>query len=513
MTKFDKKEIIKNVGSSWFALGVNVIVGIFISPFILHRLGDSAYGIWVLIFSITGYYGLFDLGIRTSIVRYVSSFTATGEKDELAKVINTGLFSYSCIGIVSLLVTLMACSFIDHFFRIPVEFRTTARWLLLMVGTSVALGFPMGMFGGVLEGLQRFYVVNWTSIASSLLRAVLIIVVLTHGYGLLMVALVTVSMPFAGSLVRTAVALRLLKVQFGRNYLNRATFRLMANYSGVTMIVIIAGRLRFQTDEIVIGTMMTASAITYFSIGARIVDYASEVVSSLAQIFIPMSSHSHARGEMDHLRKIMIAGNRACAFVILPITAILIILGKSVIEAWVGARYIEQSYPVLIILIIPFTLMLAQSASGRILFGTSQHKMFAIVALIEGVANLVLSILLVRPYGIIGDALGTAIPLTCNMVFFMPGHTCRKLGISIPTFLREAYTLPLLACAPMVVVLLLMRTWFVAHGYVQLITQMLAGGVVYGAALLWMYRTNRALHVGKLEPVDIDEVESTNVPI
>ena len=87
MRKWEKIRIAKNVGSSWFALGVDVVVGVLLSPFILHRLGDTAFGVWVLIFSITGYYGLFDLGIRSSIVRYVSKFSATDSKDEIAKLI------------------------------------------------------------------------------------------------------------------------------------------------------------------------------------------------------------------------------------------------------------------------------------------------------------------------------------------------------------------------------------------------------------------------------------------
>ena len=98
MRKFEKTQILKNVGSSWSALATNVLVGIFLSPFILHRLGDAAYGIWVLIFSVTGYYGLFDLGIRSSIIRYVSKYTATGDKEKLAQFVNTALFSYTGIG-------------------------------------------------------------------------------------------------------------------------------------------------------------------------------------------------------------------------------------------------------------------------------------------------------------------------------------------------------------------------------------------------------------------------------
>ncbi len=182
MRKFEKGQIIKNISSSWFSLGINIVTGIFLSPFILHHLGDTAFVVWVLIFSVTGYYGLFDLGIRSSVVRYVSKFTATNEDEELAKIVNTSLFSYSCIGLASLLVTLMLCFYADHVFRkIPADMMPTARWLLLMVGTSVALSFPLGIFGGFLEGLQRFYILNWTNVVATLARTVLIVAVLNRG--------------------------------------------------------------------------------------------------------------------------------------------------------------------------------------------------------------------------------------------------------------------------------------------------------------------------------------------
>lgn len=500
MRKFEKIQIIKNVGSSWFSLGVNVLVGIFLSPFILHRLGDAAFGIWVLIFSITGYYGLFDLGIRSSIVRYVSKFTATKEQEALARLINTSLFSYTCVGVLTLLITLAGSFYIDLIFRIPAEFHATARWLFLMVGTSVALGFPLGVFGGILEGLQRFYVLNWTNLASTLVRAALIVHFLNRGHGLLTIALITISLPMLTALIRGVIVLRFLSIPFGLRYVDRSAFREMVNYSGVTFMIIVSGQLRFRTDEIVIGTFISSAAITYFNIGARIVDYAGQVVHGLAQIFIPMSSQSEATGNMERLRKIFIAGNRFCAFTIFPICAILIILGKSVIEAWVGGKYVAQSYPVLLIMLIPSTLMLAQAASGRILFGMGRHRTLAIVTLVEGVANLILSILLVRPYGIVGDAVGTAIPLTCTMVFFMPFHLCRQLGIRVRAFLRQAYLLPLMLCIPLVTVLILMQRWFVAHNYRQLALQLAVGALVYGLCLLWAFLTNSALHVGDLSP-------------
>ena len=91
-----KIRALKNVASSWGGLAVNIAVGFFLSPFILHHLGDDAFGLWVLIFSLTGYYGIFDFGIRSSLIRYVSKFQATGDKDELARLVNTSLFTYTC---------------------------------------------------------------------------------------------------------------------------------------------------------------------------------------------------------------------------------------------------------------------------------------------------------------------------------------------------------------------------------------------------------------------------------
>jgi O-antigen/teichoic acid export membrane protein len=260
--KFNRGQILKNVGSSWFALGVNVLVGVFLSPFILHRLGDDAFGLWILIFSVTGYYGLFDLGIRSSIVRYVAKYSATDEHEELNRLVNTAMFSYTGIGIVAMLITLIATYFVDSLFRIPVEFLVTARWLLFMVGTSVSLGFPLGVFSGILEGLQRFYLLNFVNVSSTLLRAALIVVALRRGGGLLTVALITVSLPLLNGLINSAAVFRHLRLRLGFQHVSRESLRRIASYSGTTFLIIVAGRLRFKTDAVVIGTFLSAAAIT-----------------------------------------------------------------------------------------------------------------------------------------------------------------------------------------------------------------------------------------------------------
>jgi O-antigen/teichoic acid export membrane protein len=483
-----KTRALINVVSSWGGLGVNIAVGFFVYPFILHHLGDEASGLWTLIYSFTGYYGIFDFGIRSSLIRYVSKFWTTGDKDELTRLINTSLFTYTCVGLLLLIPTTLGVFYVDRVFQIPPNFYYDARILFLMVGYATALGFPLGISGGILEGLQRFDLINWTNIITTLVRAALIIYVLQHGLGLLSVALITVSLPLISSAVLSVFAHRLLAISYGWKYVGWETLRQVASYGSVTFMIIVAARLRFKTDAIIIGTFLSAAAITHFTIGARLVDYAAEVVSSMAQIFTPMSSHFHATGNYDQLRKIFVAGNRACALIMFPMTVAFVVMGKSVIEAWVGPRYVS-SYVILLIVLIPSTFYEAQSTSNRILFGMSLHKSLAYVVLMEGIANVILSIVLVRPLGIVGDALGTAIPLLCTSLFFLPRHVCRQLNIPIRKFLVDAYFFPVILCLPMIFALVMMQRSFYAHHYPQLILNLLVGLTVYGVGVLWFVLT------------------------
>jgi O-antigen/teichoic acid export membrane protein len=152
---------------------------------------------------------------------------------------------------------------------------------------------------------------NGVNIVNTLLRAVLIVVALKHGYGLLTVALITVLLPLLAGAVNALNVFRLTGLRISPHLVRRSTFQQIATYGSVTFMISVAYRLRFKTDAMVIGTFLSSAAITYFTIGSRLVDYAGEMVSGLAQIFVPMSSQSHATGDLGALRKIFVAGNRA----------------------------------------------------------------------------------------------------------------------------------------------------------------------------------------------------------
>src|SRR5262249_40794634 len=148
-----KTQALKNVSATWLALLVHAVVGFLLSPFILHRLGDEAYSLWILIFAITGYFSLLDFGIRSSIVKYISGFLATGDNDQLSLYLSSSFAFYVGVGLFVLFLTASGFFYLPHLFRIPAHWLRPARILLLMSGASIAATFPLSVFSGALEAL------------------------------------------------------------------------------------------------------------------------------------------------------------------------------------------------------------------------------------------------------------------------------------------------------------------------------------------------------------------------
>ena len=65
------------VASNWLTMGATLAVGVFLQPFIVHRLGDLEYGIWVLTVSSISYLVMLDMGMNASVMRYISKGYAT----------------------------------------------------------------------------------------------------------------------------------------------------------------------------------------------------------------------------------------------------------------------------------------------------------------------------------------------------------------------------------------------------------------------------------------------------
>src|SRR5689334_1082421 len=137
------RRILKNILASWMGLVATALVGFFLTPFILHQLGNTGYGLWVLVSAFTGYYGILDFGLRSALLRYVARHAARDEWQELSSVVSTTLVAYSLVGILVLLITALVTWRFDLFFHVDPKWVHSARLLVVVVGIGTALAIPL----------------------------------------------------------------------------------------------------------------------------------------------------------------------------------------------------------------------------------------------------------------------------------------------------------------------------------------------------------------------------------
>lgn len=483
---------LQSLSTQWLRLAVSIIVSIPLFPFVFHRLGDEASGLYVLVFSVTGYYGLLDFGIGVSLNRYVARYLARNEMEHLNRFVSTAFFTYCILGFAVLASSLAGALYVNSIFRITPEFHRVAQILFFMVGAAIAVGFPMGVFGGILGGMQRFSTLNLIGIGGTLVRAGLVVLVLTHGLGLLAVCMVTLGIRAIPPFIYCAIAFRALPLRISWRYFDKGNFKLMANYSLPAFVVSIGTRFFFEADEAITGMFISAAAVAYFAVGEKLSRYSTGFTDALADLFNPLASHYDAIDNLDGLRKMLVQGTRACALTAFPFLVLLTILGKPVITVWMGPRYVS-AYPVMLILLVPFVVSRAEDATRRILYGMARHGFVAYVRVAEGFANVVLSILLARRLGIAGVALGTAIPMMATALFFYPVHLCRMLKVSLTQYAYEGFSAALIFCVPLTAVLIVLKHAFPTPSYTTLAIQAGAGALVYGSLVLWLFLTRDPL--------------------
>ena len=71
-----KQSVAYNALRNWMSMATQMLVGFLIAPFLVHHLGNSTYGLWIVIGSLTSYFGVFDLGTISSVGRNVAFFLA-----------------------------------------------------------------------------------------------------------------------------------------------------------------------------------------------------------------------------------------------------------------------------------------------------------------------------------------------------------------------------------------------------------------------------------------------------
>lgn len=434
--------LVRNVASLYVvrALGVLAAIGLF--PYIASNVTTTEFGTWLLIGSVGLVIASSDLGMGTSVVRYVADARARGDGADANRVIASTVAFFAAFGVVAAAVLVVLFTFGFDLFTIPdAERGVTLAVVVIVAGANLLVGLPLGVFRQVLVGLHRMDLANVTLLAQILLRVVTVVLALEAGWGIIgVVAAEATAVVVAGGLSLILARRLFAGLRLGRKHVSLATLRRMASYSLLVFVMGLASLAILQGGTAVIGVLLPVAVVTLYTAAFRIYQVCRDITGALLQAIVPEASRAAAAGDVGALRTLLLLGTKFGNAVIIALVFPVILFAEPLLVAWVGGNFAPAA-PVAQVLLASLLVNNNHLVGIGLLTGTGRVSEVACYHVVWAASSLGLGFILVPEVGLVGVALGLGLPLLVLEPLYVRA-ACREANATIAVFFREAVLVP-----------------------------------------------------------------------
>src|SRR5216684_3819064 len=504
--------VLRAVATSWVAVIANAAVGFLLTPYVLHRLGDEAFGVWVLITNLVGYYGLLDGGVRSAILRYVSRHKELKDQKSVNEVVATAFYYYLGACILVILATHFSVGAVSGFFSIRSSVLGAFKSLFLLAGLVQGLVLPLMVFASSLEAAGRFDQVYLTTVTCLALRVIAIIYVLRAGGGLFAVGATTILSQLLAYSIQVPLAIRAQRgLTLHPKWIRKTVLWDMLRYGSISVGVGIAEKMKVYIYPVVIARFLTPVAVTFFALPMKILAFPSEGIGSMTEIINPLSSQLDARNDFAKLRDLIQMSVQSAFLILAPLAAFL--FGRELLALWVGPQY-SSAYPLLVLLTLGIGTAATQCCVQSMLFGIEKHKQLVWYRLGEGLSITVLGSAALRIAGLEGFALVIAVTLLFTSLVLVPRHLCRILNLPLRRYLLQGCVKPCVLAFPMAATLVALRYFLMVNAWPAVLFAALVGGLVYALTLSFvsLFDSYRLFHLLKPDVLQVLEQKIWSPP-
>ncbi len=369
-----KRRLIRNAlhnSGAWIATAVVTMLA---TPYMVFALGPEGYGVYVLLTSLIGYYGLFDLALGQGVVKFVAQYSAQGDSRGVTQSINAALTAQVVAGFIGSCLLIVASPFVLWFLRVPESMLESARISLILC----AVGFFFTMIGGtlnsVLMGMQRYDLSSKVNALANLSTVVATVAVLAAGKGLEGAVIISVASAIATCGVSYAIVHRILPswafaVVFRGMYV-KSVYR----FSSYLVISRIGDLVNSYAGRLLIGYLLGPVAVTIYSVPAKAINAVWAVVGSAFGVLFPYASEIDGAKDAQLNREVFVKASRLFGVCMLPIFAILFTFSSPILRIWMGEGFAAEAWPVLSILCAATALASVTTIPIQFVLGWGQSK-------------------------------------------------------------------------------------------------------------------------------------------
>jgi O-antigen/teichoic acid export membrane protein len=230
---------------------------------------------------------------------------------------------------------------------------------------------------------------------------------------------------------------RLLRARITFPYFNKETFKIIFSFSLFLFLANLLGLLIFDFDNLVIGAFVSVSAVALYGVCYGLQNGFRTVNSLIGSPLFPASADMEGRNEYDKQKELLFKGTKYMTLAFVPLVIITIIFAKLFINNWMGTGFVESILPAQVLIAFWLFNGTIEVGSGLLTAKGYVRVIFKIVAL-TALLNVGLSLILVRPLGILGVALGTTIPMILVSFPLILHQILKVLKVTLQEFFNLA---------------------------------------------------------------------------
>lgn len=476
---------------SYTNLALNIFISIFFVPFLIQSLGPGEYGVYKTIQSFSGMLMVINFGVGAYNIRTIIRCNESGLKEEK----ENALFMANVVsGILSVAVVLIGfamCSQIKHIYSAsltPDEIKLAEKLCVFLV-FNIAITIISDSYMGMILAYEKFVVARGAKTVSLILRIVTLVILLKMGAGAVAIVATDLVLAILVFLVFFVCSRFVLKERAKFHYFDKAAFKVCMTFAGATVLQALINQVNMHVDGIILGIMTSAEIVTLYSIALTIYASFSSLVDVFGSLYAPKANKLVAKGATpEQLTDMVIAPGRLQFLVAGVITIGFVLFGKNFICIWVGEDFLP-AYVITLILIIPVIIPLIENASIAILDALLRRMVRSMILGGMAIANIIISVILVRRMGYIGAAIGTASSVVLGDIIVMNIYLYKVVHLNIGRMFREIFR-GLLPCLLLAGVISVPLAVFLPDS-IPFFLLKIVGYLIVAGALVYFFGLNR----------------------
>ncbi|MAL97830.1 MAG: hypothetical protein CL583_05185 [Alteromonadaceae bacterium] len=476
-------------------------IGVVMLPFMISQLGESLYGMWIMIGGLTATLYLFDFGFASAVTRYMAKHIHQNDVESANRTVNSALVIYTGLAGLVVATTAVIAAISSIWVNDPNNIDLV-RILIVIAGLTLAVEFPFKAFAGISSAYVRYDLMAWSKIIIRLCATLSTIWALLAGYKLIAIALVQLGASIVGSVVYAAIAFRLHEsLRIGIRYVDATTMRTLINYSGWTFVIDLSRLAKEKAPIFFVAAYLGTSTLTVYYVAVRLVEYALQLLTKATGMSTPIFSAYHAKDDMDGLKEKLAVFLRINFLLGMFAVFGLVLLGEPLIRLWMGSSFpYTDAYGALVILICGKIASFIFAPLGSVLLAISRHRWQAFLGLGEISASLVIIFLGLAFFeaGLIAAALGASVPILIGRCLFLPWIINREIHYGIDKVYGELLLPSLLIGLAFIISTLLLRAVTVTTLFDLLLFGVIISAVYWILSLLCLKPVERKYLVSML---------------